>query len=810
MPKATAGLPKPLKKSEVYKTCAPADLPKFQTTSDFKPSNEIYSQERAIQAIEMGLGITRPGYNIYVSGVPGTGRTSVMRSYLRKWANKQPAPQDWIYVYNFDDKDKPKILSMPTGTARKFAKTMDQLVVNLRSEISATLQGEDFEKAVNSRMGSANERKNTLLNELEKVGRSLHFEIKMSNQGIETIPIVDGEQLDDSAYSKLSPEQREQIENGRKELEPAIHDFARSLRAIEVDTREYVQTQRDETAREVIQELIKPIRDSYKDLEQILEHLTAIEEAVLENLSHFYQSEDEEQAPRHPRMERDPLIKYKVNVFVDNKQQKNAPLVFENKPTFYNLFGKVEKSVEHGIYSTDFSMIKAGAVHKANGGYLVLDASDLLTNPAIWDTLKRVIRHSEGFIEDMGEQYSMLPTSGLKPESMPLKIKLIVIGNDYIYHSLYDIDEDFPKIFKIKADFDHKMPRTKKNIRSYTKFIAKRCEQESLRPFDKAAVSTFVEFGSRMMDNQSMLSTQFGQLKDLSIESDYIAGLHGSKVVKRDHVEEALEKKFYRHNLYEAQLLEMIKDDNILLSVSGKTVGQVNGLTVLDLGDYSFGKPCRVTAVSNFSDDGILNIERAVRLSGKIHDKGMYILTGFLNSLLCKKHKIGFSASVCFEQSYGMIDGDSASITELTAILSSLAEIPVMQNLAMTGSVNQFGEVQPVGGVNEKIEGFFKVTKLLGKKGPFTVMLPHQNAIDLMLHRDVQEAVQKGKFNIIPVKYFWQVFEIATGVPLGIKSLREKKYSAGSALEQIEKKMHASELVAVKREKKLQDAIKSK
>jgi predicted ATP-dependent protease len=440
----------------------------------------------------------------------------------------------------------------------------------------------------------------------------------------------------------------------------------------------------------------------------------------------------------------------------------------------------------------------------------VLNATDLLTNPAIWDTLKRVIRHGEGFIEDMGEQYSLLPTSGLKPESMPIDVKLIVIGNDYIYHSLYHQDEDFSKIFKIKADFDYKMTRNKKNIRSYTKFIAKRCEQEDLRPFDRAAVSAFIEFGSRLVDNQSMLSTQFGQLKDLSIEADFVAGLQDSKTVKRSHVEDALEKKFHRHNLYEAQLLEMIKEDSILLSITGKTIGQVNGLTVLDLGDYSFGKPCRLTAVSNFSDDGIFNIERAVRLSGKIHDKGMYILTGFLNSLLCRKYKIGFSASVCFEQSYGMIDGDSASITELTAILSSLAEIPVFQNLAMTGSVNQFGEVQPVGGVNEKIEGFFKVTRLLGKKGPFTIMLPHQNAIDLMLHKDIQEAVKKGMFNIIPVKYFWQVFEIATGVPLGLKTLREKTYSPGSALEKIEKKVNAMELTAVKREKKLQDSVKSK
>ncbi len=810
MSKVTAGLPKPLKKSEVYKACSSSDLPKFQTTDDFKPTNEIYSQERAIQAIEMGLGITRPGYNIYVSGVPGTGRTSVMRSYLRKWANKQPAPEDWIYIYNFEDKDKPKAVPMPQGSARKFAKTMDQLVGNLRSQISDVLQGEEFEKVVNARVGSANERKNTLLNELEKVGRSLSFEVKMSNQGIETIPLVEGQQLDDAAYANLSPAQREQIETGRKELEPAILDFARSVRSIDTDTRAYVQKQRDETAQEVIRSLIKPIRESYRDLEQILSYLDDIEEAVLENLAHFYQSEDEEQNQAVRRQERDPFVKYRVNVFVDNKNQKNAPLVVENKPTYYNLFGKIEKNIENGIYSTDFSMIKAGAVHKANGGYLVLNASDLLTNPAIWDTLKRVIRHGEGFIEDMGEQYSMLPTSGLKPESMPLNLKLIVIGNDYIYHSLFDMDEDFPKIFKIKADFDYKMPRNKKNMRSYTKFVAKRCEQESLKPFDRAAVSAFVEFGSRLIDNQSQLSTQFGQLKDLSIEADFIAELKGSKVVKRTHVEEALEKKYYRHNLYEAQLLEMIKDDNILLSVSGKTIGQVNGLTVLDLGDYSFGKPCRVTAVSNFSDDGILNIERAVRLSGKIHDKGMYILTGFLNSLLCRKYKIGFSASVCFEQSYGMIDGDSASITELTAILSSLSEIPVMQNLAMTGSVNQFGEVQPVGGVNEKIEGFFKVTKLLGKKGPFTIMLPHQNAIDLMLHRDIQEAVKKGTFKVIPVKYFWQVFEIATGVPLGIKSLREKSYSPGSALEKIEKKLHSTELFAVKREKKLQDSVKSK
>lgn len=782
-------LPAALSFEKVYKECD-VDIFKFNTTAKIGESNEFIAQDRAVRAINMGLGIRKPGYNIYVAGAQGTGKMSVIRTFLERWSQNAPVPDDWVYVYNFQHSEVPKAISLPAGEGKKFKKGMEYLVKGLRAEIPMALQSEDYENAVNAYLSASADRKTKLFSDLEKRAKSLDFQVKSTRMGIETIPVVEGRVLSEKEYAKLSDVQRESIEDKRAQIEPEVLDFARKVRAIESETREYVERLRSELGRHVVAVHIEPLFEEYAKNKAVTEYLEQVRDHVLEHLMEFVEQEEGQAGAQQQQEmdllglheERDRFVRYHVNVFVDNTTNKGAPVIIETNPTYYNLFGKIEKNVEHGMYLTDFTMIKPGAIHRANGGYLVLNAQDIFKTSSIWDTLKRVLKNRLGFIEDMGEQYSLLPTSGLRPAPIPLDIKVILIGNDDIYHILHGMDEDFSKIFKIKAHFDDKMVRSKANIDHYVDFIATRSDKEDLLNFDRSGVAAMVEYGSRLVDDQRHLSTQFGALKDLTIEADFIAREQESKHVKRSHVEEALDQKFFRVNLVEEHIFEMVKHQDLLLSVNGERIGQVNGLAVYDMGDYSFGKVSRVSVTVSVSHDGIINIERAAKMSGKIHDKGIHILSGYLNSVLAREHHMGIAASVCFEQNYGGIDGDSASITELCGIISALAKIPIKQNLAMTGSLNQFGEVQPIGGVNEKIEGFWRTAKILGKDSEiYRVLIPVQNAPNLMLHREAREAVAAGKLEVIPVTTFAEVFELATGVPLGIEDIYDTKFTPGSA-----------------------------
>lgn len=781
-------LPAPLTSEKVYRECD-TEIFKFNSTAKIGESHEFIAQDRAVRAINMGLGIRKPGYNIYVAGAQGTGKMSVIRTFLERWSQNAPVPDDWIYVYNFQHSEVPRAICLPAGEGKKFKKGMEYLVKGLRAEIPMALQSEDYENAVNAYLSASADRKTKLFSDLEKRAKALDFQVKSTRMGIETIPVVDGRVLSEKEYAKLSDVLRESIEDKRAQIEPEVLDFARKVRAIENETREYVERLRSELGRHVVAVHIEPLFEEYVKNKGILEYLEQVREHVLEHLMDFVESEEPQAGQPQPELdplglheERDRFVRYHVNVFVDNTNNKGAPVIIETNPTYYNLFGKIEKNVEHGMYLTDFTMIKPGAIHRANGGYLVLNAQDIFKTGSIWDTLKRVLKNRLGFIEDMGEQYSLLPTSGLRPSPIPLDLKVILIGNDDIYHILHGMDEDFSKIFKIKAHFDDKMNRSKPNIEHYVDFIATRSDKEDLLPFDRSGVAAMVEYGSRLVDDQRNLSTQFGALKDLTIEADFIAREQESKYVKRSHVEEALDQKFYRVNLVEEHIFDMVKQQDLLLSVDGEMIGQVNGLAVYDMGDYSFGKVSRISCTVSVSHDGIINIERAAKMSGKIHDKGIHILSGYLNAVLAREHHMGIAASVCFEQNYGGIDGDSASITELCAIISALSRIPLRQNMAMTGSLNQFGEVQPIGGVNEKIEGFWRTVKLLGKEnGTYRVLIPVQNAPNLMLHRDAREAVSAGHLEVIPVTTFAEVFELATGVPLGIDSVYDEHFTPGSA-----------------------------
>lgn len=786
MPKDQCNTPvPPLDASEVFSACDTSKF-RFNTTKEIRPSNDIIAQKRAVDAINFGLGIDRPGYNIYLAGHRGTGKTSVIKTFLDRWAASKPTPSDWVYVHNFSDSQEPIALALPPGEGKKFAKLMTDAMSALKKEIPVAFQSKEYEFAVNTRMTEDADQQSNFLHSLEKKAKEKSFHVQSTPSGIETIPIVNDTILSENEYNSLTPARRKKIEKARSTLDPYILEFVRKVRSLDSSTKDFVQNLQNQVASELLNQRMSGIIKKYKGNDRIIKYLDDVRQDIIENIPTLLESEHQSQMPEHAHHGAETLDlfkNYQVNVFVDNSGLKGAPIVVEQNPTYYNLFGRIEKNIENGMFLTDYTRIRRGAIQKSNGGYLVLEVNDVFKNIHVWETLKRVIKTNQAFIEDLGEQLSMLPTSGLKPDSIPVSFKVILIGTDDVYHILHHSDDEFGKIFKIKADFDFQMERNAANIRAYVSFLSTRCQKEDLLPFDRSGVAAMVEQSSRMVEHQAKLSAQFGELKDLSIEADLVARTKGSKTISAQHVETAILKKHNRANLFEDQLQEMIRDQNLLVTLRGQKVGQVNALTVYDLGDYSFGKVSRVSCILSAGSGGIINVERESKLSGKIHDKGVHILTGFLRSLLINEREYSFTASICFEQSYGYVDGDSASAAELIAVISALCGCSVQQSVAVTGSINQFGEIQPVGGINEKVEGFYRSAKILKCRKDLKIVIPRKNASNLMLDTETRQAVKKGELEIYAVDHFWQAFEIATARSFGLKSFeKRKKLQPNSAL----------------------------
>ena len=780
---------------DVFRNCS-IDSQTVKQNSSKVPNYEIISQARAVRAITVGLGVQKPGYNIYVAGVQGTGKTSVIRGFLKKTAENQKTPSDWIYVYNFKNTESPRAIEVATGLAKKFKKDMDELIEQLTTEIPDALQSEEYENNVNSTVNSSNEKKAKLFSELERTSKAMNFGVKSTRMGIVTVPIVEGKPLSEKDYADLSDEQKEKIELERNQLEPEVLDFARKVRAIENETKQKLESLRSEIGDYVVSAAMQPLLKEYAENSAVVGYLNEAKEHLLENIEDFAKDDDDEDGdddespvPHHLR-KGDAYLPYRVNVFVDNTETKGAPIVIETNPTFYNLFGKIEKNIEYGIYTTDFKMIKAGALARANGGYLVLNTIDVLRNPQVWDTLKRVLKNQKLFIEDLGEQYSILPTSGLRPEPIALNVKIVLIGSDWIYRMLYQFDEDFNKIFKIKADFDLQMPRNEETIKDYINFVSTRTQVENLLPFDASAIASIVEYSSRIVDDQDKLTTRFSLIKDLTIEADFMAQERKAKKITRDDVEKAVDERYFRSALVQDHLNEMVTRGDILISANSRRVGEINGLAVYNLGDVSFGMPTRITCRTYKGKPGIVNIERDAALSGKIHNKGISILTSWINAVFGRKDPVVLAATICFEQNYSGVDGDSATLAEMVLILSTLANIPIDQSIAVTGSVNQFGEVQPVGGINEKVEGFFRVCKIKGFNNRQGVIIPVQNMKHLMLQREVREAVERGEFHIWSVTRVEEAFELLTGFVAGEWDEKKQRFPTGTAFSEVAKALH--------------------
>jgi lon-related putative ATP-dependent protease len=778
--------------------CDPA-LFTFDCTKDLSPLREFVGQDRAIRALEFGLSMDKDGYNIYVAGITGTGKTSAVKRQIdnllaeRQAKEQMEQPQDWLYIYNFDNLERPLVLCLPQGKGKTFKEQIDALLQRIREELAKAFASEEYkaekEKAVE--IGQAGQKK--LFEDISEEAEKEGFRFQVTPMGPALIPVINGKPLSQAEYAELEEKVRREIEKRQSDLLEKLQDAFDKAKQLERQTVEKLQSMDKAVAEFTVAKLFDSLKEQYKDSEKIVKYLTNLKSYTLDNLDMFKEKEEPSQfmlgvPASYAARGRDPFVPFQVNIFVDNSGKKVPPVIIEPNPNYSNVFGRVERRFFFGGYLSDHTMLKPGALHLANGGYLLLNAIDVLTNPAVWPALKRAIKAKEQGIEDPLEQFGLILSQGLRPEPVPLNVKVVLIGDRMLYQALSSYDEDFWETFRVKADFDYQIDKTKENMMAFAAFISGCCEDCELRHFDPSGVAKVIEYASRMVADQEKLSTRFAQITELVQEAEYWARKEDSQLVSGLHVEKAVEERRFRHNLPDERMREMIEDGTIMIDVDGGVVGQVNGLSVYSLGDVTFGKPSRITCKTFLGRGGVINIERESQLSGRIHDKGVLILSGYIGWKYAQDSPLSLSASLCFEQSYEGVEGDSASSTELYALLSSLSDVPIRQNFAVTGSVNQKGEIQPIGGVNQKIEGFFQVCKAKGLMGDQGVVIPRQNLRNLMLREEVVEAVKQGKFHVYSVSTVDEGIEILTGVAAGDKK-DDGTYPEGTINNKVDKKL---------------------
>ncbi len=763
-----------------------------KTSKDVTILDGVIGQDRAVKSMEFGLSMNAPGYNIFVLGSQGTGKSTYTQSVVSKIAAKSNVPNDWCYINNFSEWDKPLAISLPSGKGKEFQKDMDKLIANLTVYIPKAFESSNFQQQKDLLVQKVNERMSSILREIEKIATDAGFGIQQSGQRILLIPLKDNKLITPDEYKELDIEKREEIDSKRTKIASEIDEKIRDGQVSQRKAEEQTMELEKQTAYKAAEPLVRQLKEKYKDIDEIVDYLEKALKDAAENHSIFrsavsvvldefvtedqdssdYADDDEDNLFDTKILEtkdsKNPFTRYKVNLFVNNENNEGAPVIAESNPYYYNLFGKIEYKNQMMTTMTDFTMIKAGAVQRANGGYLILQAKDLLMDPYAWDALKKALKYKQAVVENIGEQSRFIPTVTLKPQPIPLNVKVILVGS-YLYYNLLSGDEDFKKLFKVNVDFDVEMDRTSENIQHYVSFIGSMCERENLKHLNCSAMARVIEFGSRLADNQNKLSTRFNVVSEIIYEASALAEFetYNSKFVDATHVEMAIKNRKYRSNMIEEKMQKQILDKKVLIDTEGEVIGQVNGLSVMNSSGYSFGLPSRITARTYSGREGIINIERETEMSGNIHSKGVLTLNGYLGGKFAQEKQLGLTAQVTFEQLYGGVEGDSASSTELYAILSSLSGVPIKQSLAVTGSVNQMGEIQPIGGVNEKIEGFFDICSLKGLTGNQGVIIPESNVDNLMLKDEVIEAVNNNMFHIYAVKKIEEGIEILTGVPAG-------------------------------------------
>jgi len=760
----------------------PVDKFEFESTDYLTPLDEIIGQERGLSALLFGLELKARGYNVYVAGPSGTGKKTAIINFLRDMAKTMPVPPDWCYVNNFEEPRRPKAIKIPTGKGAEFKENMDWFVQHVIETLMKAFSSEEYAEMRKATLKKIEGRRDKIIEAMRRTALNEGFSLQSSPVGLMLLPIVEGRPIDEEEFGQLPKESQDAIQRRREALDQKMRNFLKQFAELEKRADAAVEQLNRGVANSSMEHHFQMMNELYEDIHQVSEFLEDVKDDILVNLP-IILNEDEESDPIE-----DIINRYKVNLLVDNSRLKGAPVVTEPHPTHRHIFGYLEKEAKYGTLTTDFTLIRGGSAHRANGGFLIVTVEDLFADPYVWGSLKRAIRDERLEIEDVPEPMELMTTKTLMPEPIHFDTKVILIGETAHYFRLEELDGDFEELFKVRADFDTTMKRNEENIRKYCRFVKSICEKENLKPMDRSAVAAIVEFGSRLASDQKKLSTRFREIADFIIEVGYYTVKDGAEMSSKRHVDMALEQRLYRSNLYQEKLEEMIARGVLLVDTEGTKVGQVNGLAVLSTGNYEFGKPSRVTASVGVGKEGIIDIEREADLSGPIHTKGVLILSGYLNEMYAQERPLSLAARIVFEQSYSGIEGDSASSTELYAILSALSDKPIKQHIAVTGSVNQKGEVQAIGGVNEKIEGFYEVCKAKDLNGKQGVIIPTSNVDNLMLKEEVVEAVRQGKFHIYAVRTVNEGIEILTGFKAGEKQ-PDGSYEAGTINDLVQRRL---------------------
>lgn len=759
--------------------CNP-NLFKFETTKELVDTNDlIYGQERGIKALEFGTDIDIKGYNLYLEGPSGVGKTMYTKKFLEKKAEKGKVPNDWVYIYNFENPNEPIAVSFPAGQGKVFQSTMENFVKDVRKDIKKTFNNDDFEKEKQIIKQEFEEKREALLEKLNQKTMIQGFQVKSTENGVYMMPVLDGKTLAEDEFEELDESVKREFEERSSLVQEQIFQALAEIKVIEREADKKIDEWQSNIALMTINVHINSIKANYKRNKKVGAYLDNVKKDILKNINAFLAPDADPKVPPQPvQMQRpeikEPWLNYRVNLFIDNSKLEGAPVIMDTNYSYYNIFGGLEYENQYGSLKTDYMMIKPGLLHQANGGYIILQAKDILANAVCYEALKKALKIKELTIENATEQRAGMLLVALKPEPIPLDIKVILIGNSNIYHTLLSMDDDFRKLFKVKVEFEEDAPKNTENIERLSKFVRSFCSQENLLDLDKEAMAKVVECASDIAGDKEKLSTQFSAIGEIVGEASCWAKKSKQKIITKDYIQKALDERVDRIKKYDTRYLQMIKEEALLIDTDGSAVGQINGLTVIKIGDYSFGKPARITASTYMGKNGIVDIEREVEMSGSSHSKGVLILTGYLGEQFAQEIPLSLTANLCFEQLYGGVDGDSASSTELYALLSSLSGIPISQSIAVTGSVNQKGFIQPIGGVNEKIEGFYQICKLRGFNGEQGVIIPKQNVRNLHLEDEIIEAVKKGKFHIYAISTIEEGIEILTGVPAGKKDKNGK------------------------------------